>query len=145
MNLIGAECVYGYTLDQLRNLNSNIANQLKQKFLRRVQERRNDNLVHLIMFLNNPTYWDAEKDQFGVRIQKHQIKRLATKLVKHLFPADVSELNPSVDLPYDSDDDVGMFEGSPPKELTKAEKLEVRLNVSSIIFTAVLLTIKKSL
>ena len=127
MNLIGTECVLQYVLSVFRSLNSAIAKELEQKFIRRMMERRNSQLIHLILFLRDPSFWDKEKDVFGIRIYKHQIKKIATKLVKRLFPADISALNPSVDLPYDMDDDVDLFEGSPPRELSQVEKLEVKL------------------
>ena len=53
---------------------------------------------------------------------------MARKLICQLFPADVEDINPSVNLLYDEDDDINLFEESPPRELSKAEKLDELLN-----------------
>ena len=112
-----------------RHLDSPIARKLEQRFLRRLGERRHPTLVHLILFLKNPLYWDKEKDSLGFKIQKRKIIKLATEFVKRLFPEDVMTHDPVMDLPYDDDDDVEFFEESEkeePQPLTNAEKLEVR-------------------
>ena len=130
MNLIGAECVYEYCLDMFKKLNSSIARKLEQKFLRRLGERRHPKLVHLILFLKNPSYWDKEKDFLGFRIQKRKMKTLATDFVKRLFPEDVTQ-NSSMEFAHDQDGDMTFFEPSESNEspaLTNAETLEVRLD-----------------
>lgn len=128
MNLVVAECVYQYTSSLFQRLESPIARKLEKSFIHRLNERRNPTLVHLICFLKDPSFWDKEKDFLGHRIQKRHIKKLATDLVKRLFPDDTSYQNPS-GLEFDEDGDIELFEDSEkeePPEMSNAEKLQVR-------------------
>ena len=128
MNLIGAECVYQYMIQMFQQLDSCIARRLEAKFIRRLGERRHPALVHLILFLKDPSFWDKEKDFHGFRIQKRKIKKLATEFVNRLFPEDVASHDHTMHFSNDEDHDVTFFGETEmteePQVLSNAEKLE---------------------
>ena len=111
-------------------LDSPIARQLEQSFKKRLLERRPANLVHLILFLENPSYWDKEKDFFGETIRKSQIKKLASDLVRRLFPEDINQYSSVNDVTFDEDDAPEIFDDSEKEkesvpELTKEQKFNL--------------------
>ena len=130
INLIGAEMVYENTWNDFQRLDSPIARQLEQSFKKRLLERRPANLVHLILFLENPSYWDKEKDFFGETIRKSQIKKLASDLVRRLFPEDINQYSSVNDVTFDEDDAPEIFDDSEKEkasvpELTKEQKFNL--------------------
>ena len=104
-DLIGAETVYSYIYNLLDKQSTEIARKLKMSFMKRIKERRNATLVHLLLFLKDPSYWSKERDFFGEEIVKEDIKSLATELVSRLFPDDIS----SHGLDVDEDNDIEFF------------------------------------
>ena len=76
------------------------------EIIKRINERRNHTLIHLMYFLRIPNYWNFEKDRFDVPIIKEDIIKLATSLIGRLFPNDVR--NPTLE--NDSQED--FFESS---------------------------------
>ena len=90
MDLLGAEAVYKTTIQELTNLNTYIAHTLRDSFEKRVQERRQPILVHLIEYLKDPSYINPNlseaEDQFGNSIQKEAVHSKASVIIEHLFP-----------------------------------------------------------
>ena len=84
--LIQADAIYQELLDELQNNGSAISNQLKMAIVKRIGERRNPVLVHLIHYLQDPSYLSNDKDYFGHKIKKTPILMLAKKIVNRLFP-----------------------------------------------------------
>ena len=85
-NIIDAEVIYEEVVSAFDNQDTCISNELKSSFLKRVKERRNITLTHLVLYLQDPSYIQADKDQFGEKIGKTAILLLAKKLVSRLFP-----------------------------------------------------------
>ena len=83
-----------------------VALKLRDAFIKRIKERHNHTLIHLMYFLRVPNYWNFEKDRFDVPIVKEDIIKLATSLICRLFPNDVR--NPTLE--NDSQDN--FFESS---------------------------------
>ena len=77
MDLLGAEGIYKTTIQELSDLDTDIATTLKNSFEKRVQERRQPILVHLIEYLKDPLYVDPNsseaEDQFGNKINKEAV------------------------------------------------------------------------
>ena len=90
MDLLGAEAVYETTIQELTDLDTNIAKTLRDSFEKRVQERRQPTLVHLIEYLKDPSYINPNlceaQDQFGNTIQKDAVHSKASVIIQHLFP-----------------------------------------------------------
>ena len=80
-NLLSAEVIYKFVEDQLTSQGTDISLKLREAFKRRVMERRNATLVHLMLFLKNPAFWTKEKDRFGVEIVQDDIIELAKSLI----------------------------------------------------------------
>ena len=85
-NIVDAETIYEQVMDEFDNQDTWISNELKASFLKRVKERRNITLTHLVLYLQDPAYIQSEKDQFGEKIGKTAILLLAKKIVSRLFP-----------------------------------------------------------
>ena len=90
MDLLGAEAVYKTTIQELTNLDTSIAHTLRDSFEKRVQERRQPVLVHLIEYLKDPSFVNPNlsdvEDQFGNSIEKEAIYSKASDIIQHLFP-----------------------------------------------------------
>ena len=78
-NIIDAEAIYEEVIGEFDKQDTWISNELKDSFLKRVKERRNITLTHLVLYLQDPAYIQAEKDQFGEKISKTAILVLAKK------------------------------------------------------------------
>ena len=78
----------------------------------RLQQRRDDTLVHLMEYLNDPTYFKNPKmDQFGKMPKKNKVLDLATDLMERLFSSDMSFEDVSHD---DNPDDPQIVEVTEP-------------------------------
>ena len=117
--LIGAETIYSYTIDTLNKQSTNIARSLKSAFIKRITSRRNPTLIHLMMFLKEPTFWLKNKDYFGEKIVQREIKLLASNLVQRLFPEYVTSSESG-----NLDDSNDMFKSSENSDLTHEERLK---------------------
>ena len=84
-NLISAENVITFVNDELAKLDTPIANALKERFEERIIQGRNNVLVHLMMYLENPKFIDKKKDSLQVKIEKNKIVKLAVSLIQRLF------------------------------------------------------------
>jgi len=84
-NLISAENAITFVNDELAKLDTPIANALKERFEERIIQRRNNVLVHLMMYLENPKFIDKKKDSLQVKIEKNKIVKLAVSLIQKLF------------------------------------------------------------
>ena len=84
-NLISAENAITFVNDELAKLDTPIANALKERFEERIIQRRNNVLVHLMMYLENPKFIDKKKDSLQVKIEKNKIVKLAVSLIQRLF------------------------------------------------------------
>ena len=129
--LMDAEKIYSRVKQHLQELGSDIAIQLRSSFVKRILERRNSTLVHLLYFLKFPNYWNFEKDSFDIPVVKEDIIKLATQLACCLFPSDVR--NPD-DLELDSQGDIRFFEKKSKIEkpnATFSEKIDFDLDEES--------------
>ena len=88
-NLIKAEVIYKQTVDSLNKQRSVIATKLKESFLHRIDQRRNANLVHLMMFLRDPSFLSRGTDWLNHPIVFEDMVDLAHDLIHRLFPMDV--------------------------------------------------------
>jgi hypothetical protein len=88
-NLIKAEVIYKQTVDSLNNQRSEIATKLKESFLHRIDQRRNANLVHLMLFLRDPSFLSRGSDWLNHPIVFEDMVDLAHDLIHRLFPMDV--------------------------------------------------------
>ena len=78
-NIIDAEAIYEEVIGEFDKQDTWISNELKDSFLKRVKERQNITLTHLVLYLQDPAYIQAEKDQFGEKISIMAILLLAKK------------------------------------------------------------------
>ena len=85
--MLFADQMIQFVLEKLREQNSAIAQELREAFKKRVLARRNTKLVHLMEYLQDPKFLDQHQDYFNQRIVKSEISKLATNLIKRLFPS----------------------------------------------------------
>ena len=87
MTLYLAENVYQFTTNKLLALGTDIAKEINTAFRRRVGDRRNVTLIHLALYLREPSFINKSKDNFGEKIVKKQVYALAADLVSRLYPS----------------------------------------------------------
>lgn len=83
-NLLTAEGTLIYVFQQLKKVNTPLAERFKNSLKTRIDQRRNKDLVSLLMFLNNGIY--AKSNEFFLYSSKSAIKTLAITLSNRLFP-----------------------------------------------------------
>ena len=66
-DMLLSEKIIALVLKKLGELQSNISNDLIERFSVLVDERRNDQLVHLFEYLKKPSYIDQPEDHLGHR------------------------------------------------------------------------------
>lgn len=88
-NIILAERVIAFVTKKLDDFKTQIGDDLSETFKKRVQERRNPNVVHLLEYLQSPVF-EQSHDQFGLSIRREEITALATKLYRRLYKASVT-------------------------------------------------------
>jgi hypothetical protein len=87
MTLYLAENVYQFTTNKLLALGTNIAKEINTAFRRRVGDRRNVTLIHLALYLREPSFINKSKDNFGEKIVKKQVYALANLMISRLYPS----------------------------------------------------------
>ena len=86
-DLLYADQMIQFVLEELDQQNSPISQEVKEAFEKRVLARRLTKIVHLMEYLQNPRFLEQQQDYFKQRIVKSDISKLATSLIKRLFPA----------------------------------------------------------
>ena len=116
--------------DAILNLKAPFGNALLESFKKRIQERRNIEVVHLLEYLKSPDFLQQSYDEFGIKIRKNKITNLATKLQQRLFKQQVTTdtVNETMQLPSDSNvNNDGNDEASLSKHITLSEEFQVFL------------------
>ena len=67
-------------------MSTSLTAKVLKNFETRIQERSNTKLVHLIMYLDNPSYLSRNNDLFGEKIIKARVEKLAVNLWDGLYP-----------------------------------------------------------
>ena len=117
-DLILSEKVIVFAIKKLSDLKTPFGNALLESFKKRIQERRNVEVVHLLEYLKSPDFLEQSYDDFGIKIQKTKITNLATKLHQRLFKQQVTTdtVNEAIKSPFDCNvNNDGNDEESPPK------------------------------
>jgi hypothetical protein len=98
-----AEATLMYIFHQLKSINSPLALQFQKSLKNRIDQRRNKDLVSVLMFLHHGVYPKA--NEFFTYSSKATIKTTATSLMKRLFPSDIPDMDNSDDDPEVVEDD----------------------------------------
>ena len=53
----------------------------------RIDERRNDKLIHLFEYSEKSSYANQSQDQLGHKIEEQKIAALASNILQRVFPA----------------------------------------------------------
>ena len=86
-DLLYADQMTQFVILKLNEQNSEISQVMKEAFEERVLSRRQTKVVHLMEYLKKPRYLEKNQDFFKQRIVKSDVVKLATSLIKRLFPA----------------------------------------------------------
>ena len=121
-NIIDAETIYEEVMSEFDQQDTWISNELKSSFVKRVKERRNATLTHLVLYLQDPSYIQKDEDQFEEEIGRTAILLLAKKIVSRLFP-DYNTVNDDADgmIVDDSETQIDI------QELTFGQRLQTKL------------------
>ena len=100
-----------------------------ESFKKRIQERCNVEIVHLLEYLKSPNFLEQSYDEFGIKIEKNKITNLATKLQQWLFKQMTTDtVNETMELPSNSNvNNDGNDEASLPKNMTLSEEFQTFL------------------
>ena len=98
-NLLMAEATLIYIFHQLKSINSPLSLEFQKSLKTRIDQRRNKDLVSVLMLLHHGVYPKAN-DYFSYS-SKASIKATATSLMNRLYPCDITEVENSED---DSED-----------------------------------------
>ena len=90
-DLLLSEKVIAFVLKKLGELQSSISKNLIERFSARVNERRNDELMHLFEYLKKSSYIDQPEDHLGHKIRRPKIIAMATRLLQRLFATNESD------------------------------------------------------
>ena len=90
-DLLLSEKVIAFVLKKLGELQSSISKNLIVTFSARVNERRNDELMHLFEYLKKSSYIDQPEDHLGHKIRRPKITAMATRLLQRLFATNESD------------------------------------------------------
>ena len=94
--LVTAEKTYEIVLKTLEEANSELSSELSDILIRRIIKRRNTEMIHLMQYLDNPSFITKYKtDAFGMKINPTNIRQKAISLIKRLYPS--SEMNESLE------------------------------------------------
>ena len=130
-DIILSEKVIVFAIKKLSELKTPFGNALLESFKKRIQERRNVEVVHLLEYLKSPDFLEKSFDEFGVKIRKNKITNLAIKLQKRLFKQHVTidtTVDETMESPFDSNvNNDGNKEGKPPKIMTLSEEFQAFL------------------
>ena len=86
-----SEKIIAFALKNLGQLQSNISKHLIERFSVRIDERRNDQLVHLFEYLKKSSYIDQPEDHLGHKVSRIKIAAMATSLLQRLFVSNGSD------------------------------------------------------
>ena len=90
-DLLLSEKVIAFVLKKLGELQSSISKNLIERFSARVNERRNDKLMHLFEYLKKSSYVNQPEDHLGHKIRRPKITAMATRLLQRLFATNESD------------------------------------------------------
>ena len=86
-----SEKIIAFVLKKLGELKSNISKDFTERFSIRIDERRNDQLVHLFEYLKKSSYIDQPEDHLGHKVNRKKIAAMATSLLQRLFVSNESD------------------------------------------------------
>ena len=98
-DLVVSEKIIKFVMMKLQKNKSSIGKKLYEAFRKRVGQRRNTYLIHLMEYLKNPSFVKNTHDHMGERIRKKDILRLAMEFAERLFPVTEQEERTSPPLP----------------------------------------------
>lgn len=90
-DLLYADQMLQFVIQELSDQNSEIAQEIKEAFIKRVLARRLNKVVHLMEYLENPRFIEQNQDNFKQKIVKSDISKLATSLITRLFPTSATQ------------------------------------------------------
>jgi hypothetical protein len=91
-NLVVAEATINFLLDALIDQNTPLADKFYNSFRSRIEERRNNTLINLIMYLRNPDV--SVSDRHFKAPTKAAIQKLGVDLLKQYFVKDAAAVDP---------------------------------------------------
>ena len=118
-NLIMSEGIFKFLLETLKENKSNIAERMLSAIILRIKERRNENLISLIQFLQNPELLKENVEFEVLKLStKNEIIKTAKKINDRLFCN-------SVIIDEDAED-VQII--NTPETTSLSEKLQLKIN-----------------
>ena len=90
-DMLLSEKIIAFVLKKLGKLQSNISKDLIKRFNIRIDERRNEQLVHLFEYLKKPSYIDQSEDYLGHKVSRKKITVITTNLLQRLFVSNGSD------------------------------------------------------
>ncbi len=87
-NLLKSERIHQFTLGKLDRANTRAAEEIKNALDERVSQRRNESIINLLEYLNNP---DFVTEQGITRAKKQEMMKLASELLERLLPSIAEE------------------------------------------------------
>ena len=88
-DILLSEKIIAFLLKKLGELQSNISKDLIERFKIRIDERRNDQLVHLFEYLKKSSYIDQPEDHLEHKVSCKKIAAMATSLLQRFFVSHV--------------------------------------------------------
>lgn len=92
-NLLMAEATLMFVFKELKLLKSPLAEEFQQALKSRIDQRRNKDLISVLMFLHHGVY--PKNNEFFAYSTKQVIKSTATSLIHRLYPTNIQDLNSS--------------------------------------------------
>ena len=90
--MLTAEKVFYFVLSQLQSYESDKSKNLYQALKTRILSIRNPSLIHLMEYLNKPSFLlSGTLDAFGVKLKKSAVILLAKDLLLRLLPQAIKE------------------------------------------------------
>ena len=80
-DMLLSEKIIAFVLKKLGELQSNISKELIKRFSIRIDERHNDQLVHLFEYFKKSSYIDQIEDHLGHKVSCKKIVAMATSLL----------------------------------------------------------------
>lgn len=105
-NLLTAEGTLIYVFQQLNKINAPLTEEFKNSLKIRIDQRRNKDLISLLLFLHNGTY--PKSNEFFHYSSKTDIKKLASSLITRLFQnIGLDQLESDASISESENDDCG--------------------------------------
>ena len=98
--LIDLEKIIKFTTTKLTAIGTPLAKTFLDAFEKRMLERRNAKLIHVIKYLENPSFIKEKKDQCGEKIVRKDIETMILQLWQRLFP------KKNVEVPSEADQNI---------------------------------------